>query len=896
MAKRNDWIKYTIVERNLANRITSVKSNSLYLYVYFYSDIFCSKLIGIAPPRYFFEKGVLYINKDDLSVVKQMSETKALNLVFLWSLKRKLDVIIEHASNILSNNPDYKSEDVVYIFFELDKFTKLLRNYLLPAMLKNVTYILDKKLSKTHTSKQILELANLLFIPHTSTYSSELYNQRRSADPKIHKILSIIGFSADKIVNYNINTKRQIALNNKAKAHDEINKYLDKVDLEFLDYYLNLIDFFQQFLEREDYYSLRLFDKVKFILKKCNATNFEDVVKFVKIYEASMMPISIFKNKQKSGAEVIFNNAQNDFQELSKLAVISSLTNIVGRPFKFVDDFCFAVSKQDLVKLNRINITENFKDLKKLQFEINEGLDSKSFLQLLDISCKYFSHYFAISKNSDFYFDVAICKYTSRVLIDLKSLPLELSFSKNKDVYLQDLKFLKNIEYIIQTKNQYWDKICKAIENRILKFNGRTYYLKTLDFDILSILEGNLMGYFVIANKSQKVLVVDKEMLDFLRGFKTSQLLEYRSNEYQNLAIKLFNYGFLKCNSFWMPFIKPNKGLLVLETTKNCNLTCRYCYNYKENIKLSVSDFKIIDNFLFSGLFDSYSIEFHGGEPLCNFGFIKKAVEHYKSFENKYNIKLNFMVQSNGTLMTTKKINWFNRHDVGIGFSLDGPYEINNLTRPMSKNLFAKIIKALHNQHGGAHVLCNINRKNYLYIEKIIEFMAENNVNTLRLNYCFLGNSASNYSITPLEFFDVVKKAQNIITKKYFGKIKLRNIIEIIDVINNKRNFCYFDPCLGGINMFVIVPPNIYSCPELIGFIPIGDVKNRFCLTDNIHNLQNHKTSCVEKCNFCNLKYICSGGCIAKNYRDKGCLTGINNYCEYYDKLIKFVLEHCMIN
>lgn len=89
-----------------------------------------------------------------------------------------------------------------------------------------------------------------------------------------------------------------------------------------------------------------------------------------------------------------------------------------------------------------------------------------------------------------------------------------------------------------------------------------------------------------------------------------------------------------------------NTHQIIFEVTDKCNLNCYYCgyghfydnYNARENQDMSFDSFKTLYNYLKDIWITSNNkgctylrISFYGGEPLCNFSFIKKAVDYVKN-------------------------------------------------------------------------------------------------------------------------------------------------------------------------------------------------------------------------------------------------------------------------
>jgi uncharacterized protein len=137
-----------------------------------------------------------------------------------------------------------------------------------------------------------------------------------------------------------------------------------------------------------------------------------------------------------------------------------------------------------------------------------------------------------------------------------------------------------------------------------------------------------------------------------------------------------------------------NIGRFILKVASRCNLNCPYCYVYnkadsswKERpYMMSDEIFELvlerIRNHCLSTGQSHCTIVFHGGEP-CLIGparldaWCKTAREALQGLSPI----LKFSIQTNGTLLDDAWAEVFRRHSVSVGISLDGPKEINDVSR-----------------------------------------------------------------------------------------------------------------------------------------------------------------------------------------------------------------------
>ncbi|MCF2826594.1 MULTISPECIES: radical SAM protein [unclassified Pseudoalteromonas] len=146
---------------------------------------------------------------------------------------------------------------------------------------------------------------------------------------------------------------------------------------------------------------------------------------------------------------------------------------------------------------------------------------------------------------------------------------------------------------------------------------------------------------------------------------------------------------------------------IILKTTERCNINCDYCYvfnlhdsSYKErSARINLDTIESLVTFTSQAISD-YGIEvldviLHGGEPLLmpRNHFIE-ICEKLKSFNS---IQVNLALQTNATLIDESWVSIFEKYDIALGVSLDGPQEINDKHRVdhNEKGSFDKVIKGI---------------------------------------------------------------------------------------------------------------------------------------------------------------------------------------------------------
>src|SRR6516164_3169159 len=117
--------------------------------------------------------------------------------------------------------------------------------------------------------------------------------------------------------------------------------------------------------------------------------------------------------------------------------------------------------------------------------------------------------------------------------------------------------------------------------------------------------------------------------------------------------------------------------LLVVQPTPFCNINCSYCYlpDRQSTKKMSPETLRHVFDWLFSsGLVrEPFSLLWHAGEPLVMpVDFYEEAMT-LLGRANRSGVPVDHSFQTNATLVDARWCDFFRRHDVHLGVSVDGP-------------------------------------------------------------------------------------------------------------------------------------------------------------------------------------------------------------------------------
>ncbi len=340
-------------------------------------------------------------------------------------------------------------------------------------------------------------------------------------------------------------------------------------------------------------------------------------------------------------------------------------------------------------------------------------------------------------------------------------------------------------------------------------------------------------------------------------------------------------------------YLESKLSMISLQVTQQCNLRCKYCiYSgiYPNRVHTNqVMSFETAKKAI--EFFAEHSrevlipgISFYGGEPLLQFDLIKRCIEYALEYlEGK---KLIFNLTTNATLLNDDIVSYFEKHNVYLLISLDGPEGIHDHSRKFisGEGSFKTVI----------HNLKNIKQKHPNYMQNITlnavlnqnssfqdinTFFTENEiVKELKLSVQFVRSESSNIITQIKEDFETEFNAE--VSKLYsslMGKSDPKKVSKIVkgslhELTNLTENLnpTYrilerghpSGPCIPGVHRpFIDVHGNIFPCErvnETSSVMKLGDIYHGFEIA-KIRTLLNIGKISKDHCqtcwafSFCNL-------------------------------------------
>ena len=135
--------------------------------------------------------------------------------------------------------------------------------------------------------------------------------------------------------------------------------------------------------------------------------------------------------------------------------------------------------------------------------------------------------------------------------------------------------------------------------------------------------------------------------------------------------------------TLWAP--PPDEIRFVsIHVVDGCNLRCRYCYADAGSVSRRMSPAllrTVIERCLRELPAPSLTIDFLGGEPLLAFDDLVDAVRHGQAEAERLGKAVEFILQTNGLLLTPERARTLAGLSVGVGVSIDGPAALHDRHR-----------------------------------------------------------------------------------------------------------------------------------------------------------------------------------------------------------------------
>lgn len=328
---------------------------------------------------------------------------------------------------------------------------------------------------------------------------------------------------------------------------------------------------------------------------------------------------------------------------------------------------------------------------------------------------------------------------------------------------------------------------------------------------------------------------------------------------------------------------KPEITSAYLHITNRCNLNCIGCYSLDDcrnkSEDISLDEIKEIIKQL-----KKYSLKrmvISGGEP-----FLRDDLDEIIRYSKEEMMLERVFLVTNGTVIKKEVLLKIKPYIDNIAVSIDG-FSEEHPTYLRDDGIFHKIkqsIEVIKSYGIPVSILPTLHKKNIFHVDEYVKLAEDLEVN---LSFSILTCSSK-------EFKDFIPEENELV---YLGKkmAKADKPISIIDTPLENFGMEVKRTCEAG-NKILSIAANgdVYPChmmhSEKLRFGNILDNPLEELLNSSVaERFRNLSVDTFEKCNDCQYRYLCGGGCRARSLYSSDDIVLCDSYCsmftEYYKKI-----------
>ena len=345
---------------------------------------------------------------------------------------------------------------------------------------------------------------------------------------------------------------------------------------------------------------------------------------------------------------------------------------------------------------------------------------------------------------------------------------------------------------------------------------------------------------------------------------------------------------------------------LCLHVAHTCNLNCAYCFAsqgryHGERALMSFEVGKQALEFLIahSGTRHNLEVDFFGGEPLMNFGVVKRLTAYAREREKECGKHFRFTLTTNGMLIDDEVIDFVNRECDNVVLSLDGRREIHDALRVDyagrgSYDVIVPKFRRLVEKRGGTryYMRGTFTHANPDFTNDVFH-MADLGFTELSMEpvVCAPGDPAA---LTD-EDIETVKKQYEILAAEMLRREEEGRPITfyhyMLDLKNGPCVYKRLSGCGSGTEYMAVTPSgDLYPCHQFVGEKKylMGNVWDGVTNTALREEFRACNAYAREECRDCWARLYCSGGCAANAMHAAGSIRGVYRAgCELFKKRIE---------
>ncbi|MCI7676113.1 MAG: radical SAM protein [Phascolarctobacterium sp.] len=398
---------------------------------------------------------------------------------------------------------------------------------------------------------------------------------------------------------------------------------------------------------------------------------------------------------------------------------------------------------------------------------------------------------------------------------------------------------------------------------RVYKSNEK--YL-VLNPNIPSWIVTNINGVLVLKcyREDKSFSEIANDFCEKCHFMSPSEVIEFLNKAFKARLFqhpKPYNYVYGKLNS------------LYLNMTKLCNFSCSYCFatsrSESSDNNLSYKKYISIVDELYE-LNSGAVITFTGGEPLLS--PLTIPVAQYAKKKG-----LTTFLLSNGSLVDLNNVDVIVDSFDNIKISMDGstPELFERYRGKGNYNRVNNAIELLISKNANVTVSMVVTKENYHDVSNMVDkWNGRVNFMPLFPLGSALNNEKSN-ALSGKEYYDVLSNDARI--EPFTGTV---------NYLSGKMRKPIMKCAIGDCELSISSTGDVYPCQLLhepkfyLGSIMEFRLKDILEISKE-RGIGNHTVECMDKCQKCDIRYICGGACQARHFSETGSIDIVGDFCEY---------------